>query len=116
MRVSDFGVPAAYTAQTHTLCPVHRTAKILRRGGVDLDRGCNTIEHMAVTHGSILGVRLLRFGLLGLLVNRDVLVERLVTVLDAATYDCLGIITPIRRLALLKRIWHLAAVEVGSLA
>ena len=30
---------------------------------------------MAVTHGSILGVRLLRFGLLGLLVNRDVFIE-----------------------------------------
>ena len=71
---------------------------------------------MTVTHGGILGVRLLRFGLLRLLVDRDVLVERLVAVLEAATDDGLGVIAPVRRLALLERIRHLAAVEVCILA
>ena len=71
---------------------------------------------MTVTHGGILGVRLFRFGLLRLLVDRDVLVEWLVAVLEAATDDRPGVIAPIRRLTLLKRIWHLAAIEVGILA
>ena len=70
---------------------------------------------MTVTHGSILIVRLFRFGLFGLLIDRDVLIEWLVAVLEAAPYDCLGVITPICRLPLLERIRHLAAVKVGIL-